>query len=630
MGVGTVRSSVGRDYVTAPLGRPCSHAPTTSNTLNTRPTLARYLDPGSTDGLMPVHLLPYLVSSGTSISIAHPNAVTAVTAVLAFLILRRWAAGKSLVARLELVHGKQERDLHGTTWLVSCSLTGYAAATLLLSNLASRGAQLVLLLPASHFHPDVLPNTLQLLQLLRDGTRNELIFAEQCDLNDLESINAFTEKWQQGEGGAGLGAGPAGGRAASGIAPPSVDRGGTSLPSSNPRRCDGVVLMPYTLREGGSGNVSGDNELNKIEQTLLGRFHLVNSLLPSLLLLPPERDIRIVNWISPWYAAGARKFQKPNSNATGDTVQSLSSAVSSSRPGSKTSSSSTVESGRRRKAERNVPAVNSKHTKVGADRLAEPTVSDLGAVTLTTLMLSLELQRRLILLAEADPRPRNPLPGILQEDNSPSPIGVPGQGFKSSKSSASKRHWPNVNVVNVCPGFERDGEVSQWMWPSSEAHGLGSPIAAVLLLLRRIAVIFIWPFLFAVAKSPKAAAEQFVWGIVAPLNVPSGCTSILDQTRGSSDIARQREAEGRVGSGSIRLDSAAWSAEPEEGDTSRGPWRGIQPGWLYREGRIVRLPVPIQSQEELSELWARWEGRIESTLGLPIRRAGQGAQQRTQ
>lgn len=569
---------------------------------------------------MPVHLVPYLVSSGSFISMAHRNAIALVSVLLAVIILRRWTAGKDLIARLDLVHQRQEKDLHGTTWLVCCSLIDSPVATLLLSNLASRGAQLVVLLPASQFEPAVFPSILELLHLLRNGTRNELIFAEQCDLLDLGSVSAFIEAWQQGEGGSGLGAGPLGDKAASGIASPAVEYGDPSRPSLNPRRCDGIVLLPYTLAQSNRRLRSPDNSQHSIDQELLGRFHLVNSLLPSLLLLPPERDIRIVSWISPWYAAGIKKFHDASRQSF--KVPSPAAWSHGKTSGTKAFASENTRVRQARNAN-SATARNETSTQsynVGMP-VGLPSVSDLGATTLTMLLLNLELQRRLIILAEADSRPRNPLLGILNDELSPFGTSKVSSVPVGEARRTGRRHWPNVNVINICPGFERDGEVFQWVWPSADTLATASPTSTLSFYLRRIAVVLLWPIIFVLAKSPKAAVEQFVWGIVAPLNVQAGCKFILEQTQGSSEERRKQE-DASVGSGSIRLDSSSWSHEPEEGDTIHGPWKGIQPGRLYREGRLVQLPIAVQSQEGLSQLWVQWEERIKKSLGKPIGRAG--------
>ena len=82
------------------------------------------------------------MSSGTSISIVHPNLVAGIVFVVAVLVLRRWSNGKDLITRLylreqeleeqrqKLNKGKSveftrrrevERDLHGLTFLVVVS-----------------------------------------------------------------------------------------------------------------------------------------------------------------------------------------------------------------------------------------------------------------------------------------------------------------------------------------------------------------------------------------------------------------------------------------------------------------------------------------------------------------------------
>lgn len=59
-------------------------------------------------------------------------------------------------------------------------------------HLAAAGAQVIVLTP----DPES-PSTIQLLLLLRSSTSNERLYAEQCDLNSIQSIRNFVESWKK-------------------------------------------------------------------------------------------------------------------------------------------------------------------------------------------------------------------------------------------------------------------------------------------------------------------------------------------------------------------------------------------------------------------------------------------------
>ncbi|CAO1629661.1 unnamed protein product [Sympodiomycopsis kandeliae] len=569
---------------------------------------------------MPIHAVPYVLSAGSSISLVHPRIVAACSIVFVLILVRKWANGKDLIARLHIraqeeeeeeqrragkkyaagesqsVGKSPERDLHGMTFLVSCNIT--ASSLLILSSLSNRGAQLILLLPSSAFQEEVTSSTLQYLQLLRDGTNNEQVYAEECDLTDLKSIDKFCTKWNEGNSGpdnssssAGLGAGFPGG----GV------KGNTTDPMSNARqdqkqarRVDGLVFLPYNLNEVHRAKSS-------IQDEFLGRFHLINSLLSTLLLLPPERDIRIVNWISPWYAAGVQDFLDEQKASVED---GKSSAEKSKEPS--------------RSARRRTAAAGKSKDKVDESKQADATTlttssqwstSTLGSNTLTYLLLTFELQRRLILLAEADPRPRNPLPGILDSNQNNTSIS----SVDNLLPRSSTKKYPNINVVNICPGFERDGEASQWLLFSPTQNSATNTIWGWLISLRKlILTILIYSFLFILTRSPKSASEELTWGIVAPLNLKTGVETLLHEVEG--DLQRPTSEASDV-------PLPLWTNEPREDEKG---WKGIQPGRLYRQGQIIRLPLNNSvwlNKQTLSEVWADWEEKIEKRTG-GIRRAG--------
>jgi hypothetical protein len=148
--------------------------------------------------------------------------------------------------------------------------------------------------------------------------------------------------------------------------------------------------------------------------------------------------------------------------------------------------------------------------------------------------------------------------------------------------------YPNINAISICPGFERDGEVWQFIWPSTPASGVSSRgsspglATAPLAWLRRAAILLLWPLLgLVLAKSPKSAADQFLWGLLAPLDVRGGCSWVEAVSGASDDDGAGDETKARVKAGAVNVKKL-----PEEDEPG---WRGIQPARVYREGRIVNV-----------------------------------------
>ena len=140
----------------------------------------------------------------------------------------------------------------------------------LLQNLAQRGAHII----ALSADPIDSPNVTILITLLRSTTSNEKIFAEQCDLYSPSSVRSFC----------------------------------TRFLTSQDQRLDAIVFghehghigIPRFL--GTRNEASGEKER---EAGSLATFLITTLLLPALLVAPPERDIRIVNVVNPFYAAAA-------------------------------------------------------------------------------------------------------------------------------------------------------------------------------------------------------------------------------------------------------------------------------------------------------------------------------------
>ena len=125
-------------------------------------------------------------------------------------------------------------------------------------SLAKRGAQLVLL---TQFP---LSDTFLAAYLddLRESTGNELITAEQVDLNSLYSIRKFATKWTD------------------------------NLP---PRRLDALVLLASTQSpKGADVTVSEEGVESMFQVNYLANFQLLALLSPALRAQPGDRDVRVV------------------------------------------------------------------------------------------------------------------------------------------------------------------------------------------------------------------------------------------------------------------------------------------------------------------------------------------------
>lgn len=374
------------------------------------------------------------------------------------------------------------------------------------ATLAHQGARIILLVPDVRAEAVV-----QMVMLLRESTKSENIFAESCDMRNLHSIDQFAQRWHAGS-------------LVTGKAEPTSKEAKLSaslpgLPKQEPHRLDVLVFLPDTDVRNSIG-ASGDDVYMR---EVLARFHFVNAMLPSLLTLPPSRDIRIVSAVSPWYAAGLAQFNK---------VQ-----------------------------------------KPASFAVWEPWTR-MGAASLHWLLLATELQRRLDLLAEADPRSRSRLPD-LDSGHTPAP------GQHTSRRS-------HISSVLICPGFELPSQLTTFF------HTAG---------LSRVHVIFLWviwlilyPLLWTLGKPTSRAAEAIVWGISAHLESEA------------RTLKRRRFAEAKAQGASL-----SWTDEDEK---LIWQWPGLEPGHLYREGRLVQPPVPpaYRNATAVRQLWTDTEKQVKACL----------------
>jgi hypothetical protein len=143
----------------------------------------------------------------------------------------------------------------------------------LVQNLAQRGAHIIALSP----DPIDSSKITILISLLRSTTSNENIFAEQCDLSSPSSVRSLCTRF---------------------------------LTSDNQdQRLDAIVFAHEHEHIGIPGIfITRDEralEEKEREACSLATFLITTLLLPALLVAPPERDIRIVNVVNPFYAAAA-------------------------------------------------------------------------------------------------------------------------------------------------------------------------------------------------------------------------------------------------------------------------------------------------------------------------------------
>lgn len=235
----------------------------------------------------------HLLQAGLERVLAPDHYGTLIGGFVLLLLIHTWAKGPSLLAREERLEAQEQRaherhpdaqpstpprlrDMAGRVVLIG---TGGMTpiGVVVIAMLANQGAHVVVLVPDL-----AADDVVQMILLLRESTRNENIFAESCDIADMHSISSFSQRWFEGKRTYGL----------------------AGTPMSETHRLDAVVFLPTQQGTTPIG-VSRDESYT---YHVLGPFHLLSTLLPSLQRQPPSRDVRIVSAISPWYAAGLGRF----------------------------------------------------------------------------------------------------------------------------------------------------------------------------------------------------------------------------------------------------------------------------------------------------------------------------------
>lgn len=141
----------------------------------------------------------------------------------------------------------------------------------LIQSLAQRGAHVIALSPRPIDHPEVQI----LVDLLRSTTKNDHVYAEECDLSSSASVRAFC----------------------------------TGFLTGKDTRLDAIVFAHEYPPIGSLLAPDDPAELAARRRAAsLATFLMMTLLLPVLLVAPVERDIRIVNVVNPFYAAASLTY----------------------------------------------------------------------------------------------------------------------------------------------------------------------------------------------------------------------------------------------------------------------------------------------------------------------------------
>ncbi|KAL1669505.1 hypothetical protein GGF50DRAFT_44263 [Schizophyllum commune] len=197
----------------------------------------------------------------------------------------------------------RDRDLHGRVVLITGAFTPLGLT--LMEALAARGAHIIALSPepidldaprppppgaagTAPAAPEIDPNsppplsaspTALLIEALRTASGNQHIYAEHCDIESPAHIRAFCTRFLTG----------------------------------NDTRLDAIVFAheaPAVGRIVGGRAADQAEDAKRRSVRSLATFLITTLLLPALLVAPPERDIRIVHVVNPFYAAGASMGKK--------------------------------------------------------------------------------------------------------------------------------------------------------------------------------------------------------------------------------------------------------------------------------------------------------------------------------
>ncbi|KAG1855345.1 hypothetical protein DFJ58DRAFT_659921 [Suillus subalutaceus] len=186
--------------------------------------------------------------------------VHAFISILAIVVVRAFSQGRTT---------NRERDMHARVVLLTGGFTPLGLT--LIQNLAQRGAHIIALSPKPVQDPEVDI----LINLLRSTTKNDQIFADECDLTSASSVRSFCSRFL----------------------------------TAKENRLDAIIFAHEYQQLGSMIGRQDPAVLTQERQNVsLASFLILTLLLPVLLVAPAERDIRIINVINPFYAAAAPSY----------------------------------------------------------------------------------------------------------------------------------------------------------------------------------------------------------------------------------------------------------------------------------------------------------------------------------
>ncbi|KAI9573202.1 hypothetical protein HD554DRAFT_2059768 [Boletus coccyginus] len=186
--------------------------------------------------------------------------VHALVSIIAVVVVHAFAQGRPT---------NRERAMHACVVLVTGGFTPLGLT--LVQNLAQRGAHVIALSPRPVDHPEVVI----LVELLRSTTKNNHIYAEECNLSSSASVRSFC----------------------------------TGFITGKDTRLDAIV---FAHEYQPIGSVLAPDDPAELAQrrraSSLATFLMITLLLPILLVAPIECDIRIINVVNPFYAAASLTY----------------------------------------------------------------------------------------------------------------------------------------------------------------------------------------------------------------------------------------------------------------------------------------------------------------------------------
>lgn len=195
---------------------------------------------------MPIHLLAAAFTDGPQVIPGWEHIKIYGPLAFSLFCLKYYFAG---------ARNTWEKPLNGQVYIVTGGTAGLGSS--IVAEIARKGAQVVLLV--RNLNDGWVIDS---IDAMRDKYDNQMIYAEECDLNSLHSVRKFCTKW---------------------------------LDNQTPRRLDGVILCAgECIPIGKPRELSEDGVEKQIAINYLSYFHLLNLLAPSIRSQPADRFVKII------------------------------------------------------------------------------------------------------------------------------------------------------------------------------------------------------------------------------------------------------------------------------------------------------------------------------------------------